>query len=115
MHIHKMNIYICMLQRRYTPFRGMPQQRKGTKNPENIPPNGPYENCSHFWEIVRFSGGRFGGSKNIFNLCYHIELNTQNPNLILKITIPFTKTPKMPKYFRSFGKIRKYQKQIFIL
>ena len=33
------------------------------------------------------SGGRFFdflGSKNIFNLCSNIELNTQNPNPILK-------------------------------
>ena len=33
------------------PFRGMLQRRKGTKNPTNITPNVPYENCSHFWDI----------------------------------------------------------------
>ena len=47
---------------------------------------------------------RFWGSENIFNLCSHIELNTQNPNPIFKITISFTKTPQMPKYFRKIGK-----------
>ena len=26
-------------------------RRKGTKNPETIPPDVPYENCSHFWDI----------------------------------------------------------------
>ena len=41
-------------------------------------------------------------SKNIFNLCSHIELNTQNPNPIVKITIPFTKLPNMQKYCRTF-------------
>ena len=25
--------------------------RKGTTNPKIIPPNLPYENCSHFWDI----------------------------------------------------------------
>ena len=50
-----------------------------TKNPR-------YENCLHFWENVRF-----WESKNIFNLCSHIELNTQNPNTISKITIYYTK------------------------
>ena len=37
---------------------------------------------------------RFLGSKNIFNPCSHIELNTQNPNPRFKIAICFTKTPK---------------------
>ena len=37
--------------------------RKGTKNPKNITPNVPYENCPHFWEINRFFGGRFLGRK----------------------------------------------------
>ena len=49
---------------------------------------------------------RFGGAKNVqntFNLCSHIELNTQNPNPILTISISFTKTPKTPKHFRFFG------------
>ena len=40
------------------PFRGMLQQRKGPKNPKHIPPNVPYENCSHFCEHFRFFGGR---------------------------------------------------------
>ena len=72
-----------------------------------------YENCSHFWEIFRFRGVDvfdFLGSKNIFNLCHHIEFNTQNPNPILKITIPFTKTPKKPKHFRKKRKISKIHK-----
>ena len=30
-----------------------------------------------------------------------MEFNTQNPNPILKITIPFTKTPKKQKHFRN--------------
>ena len=49
-------------------------------------------------------GGRifdFLESKNIFNPCLYIEFNTQNPNPIFKITIPFTKTPKKPKHFRK--------------
>ena len=45
--------------------------------------------------------------KKTFNLCSHIESNTQNPNPIFKIRISFTKTPKMPKYFRNFGNISK--------
>ena len=67
----------------------------------------------------------FGGSKNNFNPCHHIEFNTQNPNPILKITIPFTKTPKKPKHFRKrrnildvfgFSKNPKFSKtQTFIL
>jgi hypothetical protein len=36
----------------------MLQRRKGTQNPKTIPPNVPYENCSHFSEIVRLLGGR---------------------------------------------------------
>ena len=44
----------------------------------------------------------FLGSKNIFNLCSHIELNTQNPNPTFKIATCFTKTPKLPKHFRFF-------------
>ena len=80
---------------------------------KNIPPNVSYENCSHFWEIFRFWGVDFFdflGSKNIFNLCSHIEFNTQNPNPILKITISFTKTPKKPKHFRKNEKIWKISK-----
>ena len=83
---------------------------KGTNNPTNIPPNVSYENCSHFWENFRFFGGsifRFGGSKQIFNLCSHIELITQNPYPIFKIAICFTKTPNMPKHFQTFGKFSK--------
>ena len=61
----------------------------------------------HTSEIFFDLGGgsifRFWGSKNIFNLCSHIELNTQNPNPIFKITICFTKTPTTPTYFRFFG------------
>ena len=56
-----------------------------------------------FWGVEFFN---FLVSKNIFNLCHHIEFNTQNPNPILKITISFTKTPKKPKHF---------QKQLYFL
>ena len=38
------------IQRTVDPFRGKLQRRKGTKTPQNIPPNVPYENCSHFWD-----------------------------------------------------------------
>ena len=44
------------------------ERRKGTKNPKNIPPNVPYENCSHFWETFQFSWGQFfdfWGRKNL--------------------------------------------------
>ena len=60
---------------------------------------------------------RFGGSKNIVNLCSHIELNTQNPNPKLKTIISFTETPKMPKYFRKFRKIenRRISQFYFVL
>ena len=58
----------------------------------------------------------------MFKPCHHIELNTKNPNPILKITIHFTKTPKMPKYFRNvvifwkvFEKNENVQKIVFIL
>ena len=40
--------YKCLSE---CPFRGMLQRRKGTENPKNIPPNVPYENCSHFWDM----------------------------------------------------------------
>ena len=54
-------------------------------------------------------------SKNIVKPCSHIELNTQNPNPnpnpILKITISFTKTPTIPKYFRNFGKKHRRNKK----
>ena len=47
--------------------------------------NGPYENCSHFWDMfLKMIEKMF---KNTFNLCSHIQLNTQNPNTIFKITI----------------------------
>ena len=57
-------------------------------------------------------GGGFSifGSKSIFNLCSYIEFNTQNLNPILKITISFTKTQKMPKYFRNVGTLSKHRK-----
>ena len=55
-------------------------------------------------------GGGIWGSKSIFNLCSHIEFNTENPNLILQITICFTRTPNMPKYFLNFAKNRKIVK-----
>ena len=38
--------------------KGCFSDAKGTQNPTNIPPNVPYENCSHFWETFRFWGGR---------------------------------------------------------
>ncbi len=57
-------------------------------------------------------GGRIFrlGSKNIFNLCHHIEFNTQNPNPTFKTTISFTKTPKKSKHFRFFVKFSKNPK-----
>jgi hypothetical protein len=58
-----------------------------------------------FWGVDFFD---FLESKNIFNPCLYIEFNTQNPNPILKITIPFTKTPKKPKHFRKKRKFSKY-------
>jgi hypothetical protein len=81
------------------------------KNPKNIPPNVSYENCSHFWDLFRFRGVEFLDfleSKNIFKPCHHIEFNTQNPNPILKITIPFTKTPTKTKHFRIKRNFSKY-------
>ena len=92
---------------------------RGPEIPKRSPPNVPYENCSHFCDLFRFSGGRFfrfGGSNNIFNLCPNIELNTQNPNPILIISICFTKNTKMPKSFRNFGNCSKIENvQSFIL
>ena len=61
-----------------------------------------------FLDFFRVDIFRFVGSKNIFNLCSNIELNTPNPNPIFKIAICFTKTPQMQKYFRNlvfFSKI----------
>ena len=49
-------------------------------------------------------------STNIFKPCHHIDLNTTNPNPILKITIPFTKTPTKPKHFRTYFKNPKFSK-----
>ena len=45
---------------------------------------------SMHWGVVFFLF-RFLASKNIFNLCPHIELNTQITNPIFKITIHCTK------------------------
>ena len=63
--------------------------------------------CSICWGSNFFD---FGGSNNIFNLCSNIELNTQNPNPIFKITIRFTETPKTPKYFWIFGPFSRIEK-----
>ena len=56
------------------------------------------------------------GSKNVFNLCSHIELNTQNPNPIFKITIYYTKqtnnTQILSKSLEDVGKYRKDEKHI---
>ena len=91
---------------------------RGPTNPKNIPPNVPYENCSYFWEIVSVFWG--GGGCFVFllrgkylNLCSHIQKITQNPNPILKNTIPFTQTPNMTKYFRTFGNISRNRKSQF--
>ena len=65
-----------------------------------------------FWGSMFFD---FGGSKNVFNLCSHIELNTQNPNPTFKITICLTKTPtsqntfEMLEPFEKIGKSRKFK------
>ena len=80
-----------------------------------ITSNVPYENCSHFCDCFRFVGGRcfrFGGSNNIFNPCSYIELNTQNPNPILKFAICFTKTQNCQNTFEILEKIRK-SKNVF--
>ena len=39
-----------------------------------------------------------------FEPCYHIDLNTTNPNPTFKITICFTKTHKKQKYFLNLEK-----------
>ena len=87
---------------RPVPTVQLKQRRKGTNNPKHIAPNVPYENCSHFWEIVLRTFENI--SKHIFKPCYHIEFNTTNPDTIFKIIICFTKTPQNPKYFRNFKK-----------
>ena len=55
----------------------------------------------------------------LFKVCSHIELNTQNPNPIFKITICFTKTQKMPKYVLFVEKkvriIKKKSKLYFVI
>ena len=66
---------------------------------------------SIFWG----SNCSISGVEKIFNLCSHIELNTQNLNPILKNTNCFTKTPQMPKYFRTLGSISNIKQfQFFI-
>ena len=52
-------------------------------------------------------------SKNTFKLCHHIDFNTTNPNPILKTTIPFTKTPKKPKHFRTKRKSENFKNPTF--
>ena len=73
-------------------------------------------NIFNFWGVELF---RFWGSKNIFNLCSHIELNTQNPNPIFKIAICFTKTTTNAKILSNFCDFRKIENSpkhhIFIL
>ena len=78
--------------------------RGACEPPQKYPPKCFVRKLFTLLGFLSISGGRFvrfGGSKKIFNLCSHIEFNTQNPNPILKITIPFTKTPKKPKHFRK--------------
>ena len=48
--------------------------------------------------------------KNTFKPCSHIELNTQNPNPIFKITICFTKYTKNAKIHSIFWKISRKSK-----
>ena len=66
----------------------MLQRRKGTKNPKNIPPNVPCENCSHFWDI--FENVR-KMSKNVLTMLpYRVQYNEseydiKNYNLFYKI------------------------------
>ena len=64
------------------------------KIPNNLEQNGQYENCSHFWDFLKIFENMF---TNTFKPCYHIELNTQNPNTIIKITICYTKYPQNVK------------------
>ena len=51
--------------------------------------------------LLKFFGNNV---EHCFKPCYHMEFNTTNPNLIVKITICFTKTPKKPKHFRNLEK-----------
>ena len=68
-------------------------RRLGPIIPQNIK-----ENLST--KIVHISVTFLNKSKNssfLFEPCSHIELNTQNPNLIFKITIYYTKYTKQSK------------------
>ena len=91
---------------------------KGDHKYQNYPPKCSVRKLFTLLGNVSISGEsffRFWVSKQMFNLCSHIELNTQNPNLIFKITICFTKTPTMFKYFRNFGeKSQNYNKHIVL-
>ena len=72
---------------------------------------------------VRFVGGRklrFWGSKmskNIFNLCSHIQKNTPNPNPIFKITIYCTRQTNNAKILsiccKSLKDVEKQKPQFF--
>ena len=44
-------------------------------------------------------------SKNIFNLCFHIQKNTQNPNPIFKISISYTNQNNNTKLLYNFRKM----------
>ena len=49
---------------------------------------------------------------NSFNLCSHIELNTQNPNPIFKITIDYTiRANNDNNYIRTLGNFSNLSKQ----
>ena len=80
-----------------------------------------YKNTKHaktlsiFWNFSKKKNGwisKIEKCQNIFldHVTIVIEFNTTNPNPILKITISFAQTPKMPKYCRKFGFLGKYWK-----
>ena len=90
-------IYICI-------YKATMLDRVACEPPQKYPPKCFVRKLFTLLGFFSILGGRFFdflGSKNIFNPCLYIEFNTQNPNPILKITIPFTKTPKKPKHFRK--------------
>ena len=71
-------------------------------------------------KIAHTSGTRFENFrkmfKNTFNLCSHIELNTQNPHTIFKMRFIVQNRQKIPKNFRIVRNDGKLEKdfQIFI-
>ena len=80
-----------------------------TKDPQTSQTNDQYENCSHFWDIFGFCERM---SKKHLKPCSHIELNTQNPNPIFKITIYCTKQTNDAKIHSNLlEKVESFEKQ----